>query len=170
MNQDLGRASPRSINDLVFSFRINGIKNSMFKKIDKLDGSRQNYIKISMLKPNVALLSHFVPRMATTYALVTILLTMAGKLAIVDATLIVHSNSLKNQSGKILNQLFLEKEKSHSLFNNATSSSSSGETLTPFGLDILKGYQTCNDFKDVAIKFSTESRKAIKKDQLYDCY
>jgi hypothetical protein len=64
------------------------------------------------------------------------------------------------------NYRFLGKKKPNSLFNNATSSSSSNKTLPPLGPDILNGYQSCDDFTADLVILLTESGRTYIKNNL----
>jgi len=76
---------------------------------------------------------------------------MAGMAIVVDSSLRALSTEINlNQNNQ--NKRLLETKKANTL-----PSSSSSKTLPPFSSDILKGYQSCDDFKSDVVKFLTIS-------------
>ena len=94
-----------------------------------------------------------------------VLLTMAGMAIVVDSSLRALSTDLKlNQNNQ--NNRHLETKQTITL-----PSSSSSKTLPPFSSDILKGYQSCDDFKSDVVTFMTSvCENFIETQKNSSCY
>jgi len=117
-------------------------------------------------RPNNSSFSHSLLLKVTSHALALALIALAGQLTIVQSNLRAPSNNDAELLDPNNNPRFLDMAPPKSLFQQVVSN----RTLSPFGPDILKGYQSCNDFKaDIFHLYTTVGNDLIQSQKDWSC-
>jgi len=118
-------------------------------------------------RPNNSSFSHSLLQKVTSHALALTFIALAGQLTIVQSNLRAPSNNDAELLDPNNNPRFLDMAPPKSLFQQVVSN----RTLSPFGPDILKGYQSCNDFKaDIFHLYTTVGNDLIQSQKDWSCY
>ena len=117
-------------------------------------------------RPNNSSFSHSLLLKVTSHALALAFIALAGQLTIVQSNLRAPSNNDAELLDPNNNPRFLDMAPPKSLFQQVVSN----RTLSPFGPNILKGYQSCNDFKaDIFHLYTTVGNDVIQSQKDWSC-